>query len=127
MEDVGRVLNPLVVEGQVQGGVVQGIGQALLEEVVYDPDNGQLITATFQDYAMPRAGDLPFIESRFNEVLTPTNAWGAKGVGEAGTVAAIATVMNAVNDALASAGVGEMEMPATPLRVWQALQAARKD
>ena len=127
VEDVGRVLNPLVVEGQVQGGVVQGIGQALLEEVVYDPDNGQLITATFQDYAMPRAGDLPFIESRFNEVLTPTNAWGAKGVGEAGTVAAIATVMNAVNDALASAGVGEMEMPATPLRVWQALQAARKD
>jgi carbon-monoxide dehydrogenase large subunit len=121
VEDVGRLLNPLVVEGQVHGGVVQGIGQALLEKVVYDPDSGQLLTATFQDYAMPRADDLPMIESRFNEVLTATNPHGAKGVGEAGTVAAIPAVMNAVNDALASVGIGEIDMPATPQKVWKAL------
>jgi aerobic carbon-monoxide dehydrogenase large subunit len=125
VEDVGRVLNPLVVEGQVHGGVTQGIGQALLEEIRYDSGSGQLLTASFMDYAMPRADDLPSFVTAFNEVLTKTNPHGAKGVGEAGTVAAIVTVMNAVNDALTRAGASEIEMPATPQRVWRALKAAR--
>jgi len=125
VEDVGRLLNPMVVEGQIHGGVVQGIGQALMEKITYDPEGGQLLTASFQDYCMPRADDLSNIDSRFNEVLTKTNPHGAKGAGEAGTVASIPTVINAVNDALASVGVSEIEMPATPQKIWQALQARR--
>jgi carbon-monoxide dehydrogenase large subunit len=123
IEDVGRLLNPMVVEGQIQGGVVQGIGQALMEKITYDPEGGQLLTASFQDYCMPRAGDLSHIDSRFNEVLTKSNPFGAKGAGEAGTVASIPTVINAVNDALASVGADEIEMPATPLKIWAALRA----
>ena len=122
VEDVGKVLNPLVVEGQVHGGIMQGLGQALLENIVYDPSSGQLLTASFQDYAMPRADDAPSFETHFNEVLTRANLLGVKGVGEAGTVGAMPAVMNAVNDALASVGAGEIEMPATPLRVWEALR-----
>jgi carbon-monoxide dehydrogenase large subunit len=125
VEDIGRVLNPLVAEGQIQGGVVQGIGQALCEKIVYDPESGQLLSATFMDYAMPRADTVSNIESRFLEVPTTTNPFGAKGVGEAGTVASIAAVMSAVNDALASVGADEMEMPATPFAVWQALNSRR--
>ena len=125
VEDVGRLLNPMVAEGQIQGAVVQGIGQALMEKIVYDPDGGQLLTASFMDYCMPRADNVTNIDSRFNEVLTKTNPFGAKGVGEAGTVASIPAVINAVNDALASVGKGEMEMPATPLAIWKALNAAR--
>lgn len=123
VEDVGKVLNPLVVEGQVHGGIMQGLGQALMENIVYDPSSGQLLTASFQDYAMPRADDAPSFETHFNEVLTKANLLGVKGVGEAGTVGAMPAVMNAVNDALASVGAGEIEMPATPLRVWEALTA----
>ena len=125
VEDVGRLLNPMVAEGQIQGGVVQGIGQALMEKITYDPEGGQLLTASFQDYAMPRADDVTNIDSRFNEVLTKTNPFGAKGAGEAGTVASIPAVINAVNDALASVGVGEIEMPATPLKIWNALKNRR--
>lgn len=127
VEDVGRVLNPLVVEGQVHGGVAQGLGQALSEQIVYDGESGQLITASFLDYAMPRARDVPSITTQFNPVLTKANTLGVKGAGEAGTVGAIPAIMNAINDALTHAGASEIEMPATPLKIWQALQNCRKD
>jgi carbon-monoxide dehydrogenase large subunit len=122
VEDVGRVLNPIVVEGQIHGGIMQGLGQAMLEGIVYDSDSGQLLTASFQDYAMPRAGDAPSFVAVFNEVPTTANPHGVKGAGEAGTVGALPAVMNAVNDALAHAGGREIDMPATPERVWSALQ-----
>jgi aerobic carbon-monoxide dehydrogenase large subunit len=124
VEDVGRVLNPLVVEGQVHGGIMQGLGQALFETISYDPQTGQILSASFQDYAMPRADNAPGFHTQFNEVLTKANPLGVKGVGEAGTVGALPAVMNAVNDALASAGASEIDMPATPLRVWGALRKA---
>jgi carbon-monoxide dehydrogenase large subunit len=126
VEDVGRVLNPLVVEGQVHGGVVQGLGQVLCEQIVYDSGNGQLLSASFLDYAMPRAKDAPQIETQFNPVLTDANTLGVKGAGEAGTVGALPAIMNAINDALASAAAAEIEMPATPLKVWESLQRARR-
>ncbi|MGV3651790.1 MAG: xanthine dehydrogenase family protein molybdopterin-binding subunit [Devosia sp.] len=123
VDDVGRVINPLLVKGQIRGGVVQGIGQALLEEIVYD-ETGQLISASFMDYAMPRAENAPqmFVES----FPTPTasNPLGIKGAGEAGTVGALAAVMSAVCDALSTRGVRHIDMSATPLRVWQSLQDA---
>jgi aerobic carbon-monoxide dehydrogenase large subunit len=125
VEDVGRVLNPLVVEGQVHGGIMQGLGQALLETISYDPESGQLLSASFQDYAMPRADDAPCFYTEFNEVLTKANPLGVKGVGEAGTVGALPAVMNAINDALAKAGATEIDMPATPLRIWEALRRAK--
>ena len=124
VEDVGRVLNPLVVEGQVHGGIMQGLGQAMMEAVVYDPASGQHLSASFQDYAMPRAADAPSFATIFNEVATDANPLGVKGAGEAGTVGALPAVMNAINDALAAAGAAEIEMPATPARIWTALQHA---
>ena len=126
VEDVGRVLNPLVVEGQVHGGVAQGFGQAVCENVVYDPENGQLISASFLDYAMPRASDLPMIDTQFNPVLTKANRLGVKGAGEAGTVGAIPAIINAINDALASRGSDQIEMPATPMKIWRALYSSKK-
>ena len=119
LDDFGRVINPMLVRGQVHGGVVQGIGQALLENCVYDPETGQLLTASFSDYAMPRADDLPDIDFAYEEIPCKTNAMGAKGCGEAGTVGALPSVMSAVCDAL---GVVHIDMPATPERVWRALQ-----
>jgi carbon-monoxide dehydrogenase large subunit len=119
------VLNPLVVEGQVHGGIMQGLGQALFEQIVYDSGSGQLISASFQDYTMPRADNAPCFHAEFNEVLTKANPLGVKGVGEAGTVGALPAVMNAVNCALANAGAPEIDMPATPLRVWEALRRVR--
>jgi carbon-monoxide dehydrogenase large subunit len=121
VEDVGRVLNPALVEGQIHGGVAQGVGQALLEEVRYQ--DGQLITGSFMDYAMPRASDLPSVVSENLEVPTPTNVLGVKGVGEAGAVGGLAAAMNAVCNALAPAGIRHLDMPATPARIWTALQA----
>jgi aerobic carbon-monoxide dehydrogenase large subunit len=118
-DDFGRIINPMLVAGQVHGGVVQGIGQALLENCVYDPATGQLLTASFSDYAMPRADDLPDIEFAYEEILCKTNAMGAKGCGEAGTVGALPVVISAVCDAL---GVVHIDMPATPEKVWRALQ-----
>ena len=106
VDDVGRVLNPLLCEGQIHGGIVQGVGQALMEEIVYDPASGQLLTGTFQDYAMPRAGDFCHFELASNPTLTGRNPLGVKGVGEAGTLGAIPAVVNAVNDALARIGAG---------------------
>ncbi len=123
VEDVGRVLNPALVEGQIHGGVVQGLGQALMEEVCFD-DYGQLLTGTFMDYAMPRANDVPEIVSANLETPTALNPLGVKGVGEAGTVGALSATMNAVCNALLPEGVRHLDMPATPMRVWQALRDA---
>jgi carbon-monoxide dehydrogenase large subunit len=123
VEDVGRVLHPTLVEGQIHGGVAQGIGQALLEEIRYD-ESGQLVTGSFMDYAMPRASDIPPIVSANLEVPTALNPLGVKGVGEAGTVGALAATTNAICHALQAAGVRHLDMPATPLRVWQALRDA---
>jgi carbon-monoxide dehydrogenase large subunit len=124
VEDVGNVVNQVIVDGQLMGGIVQGMGQALGEEIHYDADSGQLLTGSFQDYPMPRAQDIP--EFKFDSLPVPTaiNPFGAKGVGEAGTVGALSAVMNAVNDALASAGAEPIDMPSTPARVWKALARA---
>ena len=126
VDDFGKIVNPLLVEGQIHGGVVQGLGQALHEHVVYDPDSGQLLSGSLVDYTLPRADHLPAIECRFIEVPCRTNPLGIKGAGEAGAIAAPAAVMNALADALAPRGVAHIDMPATPLAVWQALQNARK-
>jgi carbon-monoxide dehydrogenase large subunit len=123
VEDVGRVVNRQLVDGQIHGGVAQGIGQALFEEVRYDA-YGQLLTGSFMDYAMPRASDIPAIECDNPETLTQLNPLGVKGVGEAGTVGALAATMNAVCNALLAAGIRHLDMPATPSRVWQALHDA---
>ncbi len=121
--DVGNVINPMIVEGQVHGGTAQGIGQALLEGCVYDTQ-GQLLSGSLMDYALPRADDLPGISCLFNNVPCVTNPLGAKGCGEAGAVPAPAAVINAVVDALAGEGVRHVPMPATPSRVWHVLQEA---
>jgi carbon-monoxide dehydrogenase large subunit len=126
VDDFGRIVNPLLVEGQIHGGVAQGIGQALHEHVVYDPDSGQLLSGSQVDYTLPRADHLPNIACRFIEVPCRSNPLGVKGAGEAGAIAAPAAVMNALMDALAPRGVAHIDMPATPLAVWQALQDARK-
>jgi carbon-monoxide dehydrogenase large subunit len=121
--DVGRIVNPLIVEGQMHGGAVQGIGQALLERVVYDPESGQTLTGSFMDYTLPRADDLPAIALAFDEVAEPDNPLGVKGAGESATSGAPAAVMNAIRDALASAGsTAHIDMPATPEQVWRALR-----
>ncbi len=124
VNDFGTIINPLLVAGQAQGGIVQGLGQALTENVVYDRD-GQLLTGSFMDYTMPRADDVPSIGFSTIEVPSRTNPLGVKGCGEAGTTGAVPAVMNAVLDALAQVGVKHLDMPATPLRVWQAIQDAK--
>jgi carbon-monoxide dehydrogenase large subunit len=126
VDDVGTMINPVGVKGQIHGGVAQGLGQALMERVVYDRESGQLLTGSFMDYAMPRAADMPHIEIENNSVPTNTNPMGAKGAGEAGTVGALPAVMNAVNHALASVGAAPIEMPATSERVWTAIQGANQ-
>jgi len=123
VDDVGTVINPQLLKGQITGGVAQGLGQALMEQVVYDSTNGQLVSASFMDYAMPRATELPAVEVISQPVPTNSNPLGAKGAGEAGTVGALAAVMNAVCDALTSVGADPIDMPATPQAVWKALQA----
>ena len=123
LDDFGTLVNPLLAEGQVHGGVVQGIGQALLERAVYDPQ-GQLLTGSFMDYAIPRADTVPSVAVGFHPVPATSNPLGVKGCGEAGVTGALPAVMNAVLDALASRGVRALDMPATPERVWRALQGA---
>ena len=125
VDDFGKVINPLLVAGQVHGGIAQGMGQALFEHAVYDDDSGQLLSGSFMDYCMPRADDLPFIDFRYNEILCQTNPLGAKGAGEAGTLGALPAVVNAILDALAPLGVEHIDMPATPERVWRTMAAAR--
>jgi carbon-monoxide dehydrogenase large subunit len=119
--DPGRVLNPLIVEGQLHGGIAQGIGQALLERVAYDPASGQLLSGSFMDFALPRADDLPPMATRFNPVAAEDNPLGVKGIGEGPTTGSPPAVVNAVLDALSARGVTALEMPLTPERVWRAL------
>ncbi|QBF31136.1 xanthine dehydrogenase family protein molybdopterin-binding subunit [Thalassococcus sp. S3] len=121
VDDFGNLINPMLAEGQVHGGVAQGIGQAITEHVVYDED-GQLLTATFMDYALPRADDVPMIEFTSEPVPSTANIMGMKGCGEAGTVGALAAVANAVQDALWDRGVRQADMPFTPMKVWELLQ-----
>jgi carbon-monoxide dehydrogenase large subunit len=125
VDDVGRMINPMLVKGQIHGGIVQGLGQGLFEHLVYDGGTAQLVTGSFMDYTMPRADDLPLFTVDSHEVPTKVNPLGAKGVGEAGTVGALPALMNAVNDALAPLGVRHLDMPVTPERVWRAISSAR--
>ncbi len=124
VDDCGPAINPMLIDGQVHGGAVHAIGQAIYEQVVYDND-GQLITSTFVDYALPTAAEMPMFETGRTETPSPTNTLGVKGVGEAATIAASPAVVQSVVDALKPFGVTELEMPLTPLRVWQAIQAAK--
>ena len=126
VDDFGRVINPLLLEGQVHGGVAQGLGQILMEQLVWDAESGQLLSGSFMDYAMPRAGDFPLFEIVCNPCPTAKNSLGVKGAGEAGNVGALPCLMNAILDALAPAGVRHLDMPATPQRVWRAIRDARQ-
>ena len=123
VDDVGTVINPLIMKGQIHGGIAQGLGQAFMEEIVYDGE-GQILTGSFMDYCMPRAGDFCAFEVASNPVPTPTNPLGVKGVGEAGTVGSLPAGMNAVIDALAPLGIRHLDMPATSERVWRAIREA---
>lgn len=125
VDDCGRVINPMIAEGQVHGGIVQGIGQALWEGAHYD-EQGQLVTGTFMDYAMPRAHFFPTFETAFQETPSPHNPLGVKGIGETGTIASTPTVVNAVLDALSPYGVRDIDMPLTPERVWRAMKGAQE-
>jgi carbon-monoxide dehydrogenase large subunit len=127
VDDVGNVINPLLVKGQIHGGIAQGLGQVCGEEIVYDKSNGQMLTASFMDYPMPRAEDVPPINVISNPTPTASNPLGVKGVGEAGTVGALPAIMNAIIDALVPMGVRHLDMPATPCRIWTALQEAKRN
>jgi carbon-monoxide dehydrogenase large subunit len=122
VDDCGKVINPLLVDGQIHGGITQGLGQALFEEVVYD-ENGQLLTSSLMDYAVPRAGDLPHFDLARTETPTPVNPLGVKGVGEAGTIGSTPALVNAVVDALAPFGVTHIDMPLKPEKIWRLCQA----
>ena len=121
VDDFGNVINPMIVEGQVHGGIAQGVGQALLEGAVYDEDSGQLVTGSYMDYCMPRADDLPSYRVDTTTTACAHNSLGIKGCGEAGAIAAPGALMNAITDAI---GVNDLEMPATPERVWRAINRA---
>ena len=124
-DDVGKAINPLIVRGQVAGGVAQGFGQAVLEHTVYDPSSGQLLSGSFMDYALPRANEFPDIEVELLEIPCASNPLGVKGAGEAGAVGSPPAVINAIIDALSSDGVTHIDMPATPERVWRAMALAK--
>ena len=124
VNDFGTIINPLLVAGQVHGGVVQGIGQALMENTAYDAD-GQLLTGSYMDYAMPRAADMPEIGFESHPVPAKNNPLGVKGCGEAGCAGALTSMMNAIVDALSEYGVDNIDMPATPERVWKTIQEAK--
>ena len=119
VDDVGRVINPLIVDGQIHGGIAQGLGQALMEDCRYDPKSGQLLTATFADYVMPRADQMPALDIRYNEVPCLTNPLGVKGAGEAGTIGSLPALVGAVSDAI---GVPHVDMPITAEKIWRTLQ-----
>ena len=121
VDDFGQVINPLLLAGQVHGGIAQGVGQALMENAVYEPDSGQLLTGSFMDYGMPRADTFPDIRSKWNEIPCRTNPLGVKGAGEGGTVGATPAVINAIVDALSDFGVVHIDTPATPERIWRAM------
>ena len=123
-DDVGRAVNPMILHGQTQGGIAQGVGQALLEDIACDPATGQPRAGSFMDYALPRAADLPALDTALSEIPSPTNPLGVRSGGEGGTTPALASVVNAIVDALAEYGVRHIEMPVTPERVWRAISAA---
>ena len=124
VDDYGRLINPMLTIGQVQGGVAQGIGQALLEHTVYEEQSGQLLSGSFLDYALPRADDLPLLDITLAELPTAVNPLGVKGAGQAGCMAAPQTIINAILDALAPLGIAHIDMPATPERIWRAIRDA---
>jgi carbon-monoxide dehydrogenase large subunit len=126
VDDFGHVINPMIVAGQVHGGIVQGLGQAMGERTVYDEESGQLLTGSFQDYWMPRADDMPFFDTSYNEIPSKNNQLGVKGAGEAGTVGAPSAFINAILDALRVAGVENIDMPVTPYSLWKALHGAEE-
>jgi aerobic carbon-monoxide dehydrogenase large subunit len=126
VDDCGRVVNHTLLEGQLHGGITQGIGQALLEHCVYDRASAQLLTGSFMDYAMPRPGVLPEVKLYDHSVPSPNNPLGVKGAGEAGTVGSIPTIANAVLDALRPLGIHRLDFPYSPLRIWQAIDAAQR-
>jgi carbon-monoxide dehydrogenase large subunit len=125
VDDVGNVINPLTLKGQIYGGIAQGVGQALMEDIAFDPDTGQLLSGSFQDYAMPRADDFCAIKVEANPVPTNANPLGVKGAGEAGCVGALPAVLGAVTDALSVYGIKYIQMPATPQRIWKAIRDAK--
>ncbi len=125
VDDLGKLINPMLVDGQVHGGIVQGVGQAMLENCAYDTESGQLLTGTFMDYTMPRADDIPSFDLAYNEIPCATNPLGIKGAGEAGTIGSAPALINAVVDALAGLGIRHVDMPATPSNVWRAIQTAK--
>jgi aerobic carbon-monoxide dehydrogenase large subunit len=125
IDDCGRAINPMLIHGQSHGGITQGIGQALWEECVYERDSGQMLSASFMDYAMPRADRLPFFKTELVEIPSTTNPLGMRGGGEGGITPGLAVIANAIVDALAEFGVEHIELPATPQRVWDAIRAAR--
>jgi carbon-monoxide dehydrogenase large subunit len=126
IDDLGRVINPMIVEGQIKGALAQGLGQALMEHVIYDKDSGQLVSGSFMDYAMPRASDMSApVQIAFHNVPAKTNPLGVKGIGEAGCTGSPPAIMNAILDALRPVGVKALDMPATPFKVWQAITAAK--
>jgi carbon-monoxide dehydrogenase large subunit len=125
VNDFGTIINPMLTDGQTHGGVVQGLGQCLLEQVVYD-EQGQLLTGSFMDYAMPRAHHTPNFDVVSHPVPATTNPLGVKGCGEAGCAGSLTSIMNAVVDALSEYGIKHIDMPASPARVWQAIQDTKK-
>ena len=126
VDDLGMVINPSICEGQIHGGIAQGVGQALFENIIYDGESGQLLTGSFLDYGMPRAADFPMFQSELVEIPATTNPLGIKAIGEAGTIAAPPTIVNAVLDALQACGVEHIDMPLTPARIWQVANAGAK-
>ena len=125
IDDVGRAVNPMIVEGQTHGGIAQGVGEALMEHCIYD-STGQLLTASLMDYAMPRATDLPMFETAISEVPSTTHPLGLRGGGEGGITPALAVIANAIVDGLREFGVEHVDLPASPERIWRAIQQARK-
>jgi carbon-monoxide dehydrogenase large subunit len=127
VDDCGNVINPMIVEGQLQGGITQGIAQALYEEVAYDPETGQLMTGSLVDYLVPTVNEIPTPTLDRTVTPSPTNELGVKGIGEAGTIAASAAVINAIVDALSPLGIRHVDMPASPDRIWKQIADAQKD
>jgi carbon-monoxide dehydrogenase large subunit len=125
VDDVGRCINPMIVHGQTHGGIAQGVGQAMWEQCYVDPSSGQPLTGSFMDYGMPRSTNLPSFKAEIVEVLSPTNPLGIKAGGEGGTTPALAVIVSAIVDALKDYGVHDIQMPATPYTIWQAIQDAK--
>ena len=124
VDDFGVIVNPMIVEGQTHGAIAQGVGQAMMEQAVFDASGGQLITGSFMDYAMPRADDLPVFKDAIHAVPAKTNPLGVKGAGEAGTTAAISALMNAVADAIPAGAGAHLDMPVTAEKIWRACRQA---